>query len=207
VLAYPLMVTLNEDRTSVTINSEEELESLYESCELDWEEDDDRGNGNDDDDTDHEDWDESEVFQVLRNRCFEVQLPISITTNEGDVVELENYETIFETITELFRNNEVDLEEITLNYPVTVILKDRATEQINSEQDFEKLIDNCKDDRGEGWDDIDIDIEIGEGWDFGDFDFEDFDLDQINFEDFDFTNFDFSGLEDFKILCFQINFK
>jgi len=207
-LNYPVSVTLI-DGTAAIISTEEDFEELEKTCEdkflVDW-----------DNEEEWEDYDwvnenefESEVFELLKNRCFEMQLPISITTKAGEVVEFKSYEEIMETLTELFRNNEiVDFEEITLNYPVTVILKDGATEAITSEEELEKVIEACEDNRGHGWGNDDDD-DRDEDWGFGDFDFGDFDLDGIMFEDFDLSQFDFSdfqNLGDFKIFCFEINF-
>jgi len=198
-LAYPVTVTLHTDRSSIAINSEEEFEKLYEECELKWEED----------NWEDVDWEEVDIVanqlqEILRNDCYKVQLPISITTEADDVIEFDSFEDIIETLIELHRNNEIDFEEVALNYPISVVSEDGVIEEIKSEEDFEKLFEDCEEVREENWDNYD-DFD----WENIDFDWGDFDFSMISFDEFDLTQLgaiDFEGLSNFEIFCFEINF-
>jgi len=197
-LAYPVTLTLSVDRSSLTLNNEDELNKLYEECE-DFEQAEDFPE--DIPDWAHEGFDSEIKWYLYMGECFTIEQPFSLTV-KNEVIEITESEDMFETLFNFYRSNEFELEDVSINFPVNVILADRTAKELNTQEDFDKLIESCEDNRAEGW---------GFDWGNGDFDFdwEGFDLDDINFEEFDLSQLDFSNFEDlgdFKIFCFEINF-
>jgi len=129
--AYPLSL-IDEEGNTIVVNSEEELEAALEDCG--W-----INIGGD------EGFFEvlilisgAEDTEVGGADCYDIQFPISVTMNDGSVMEF-NSMTDFENIWE-------SAEEIeSLNYPVTVNLNSDGSEVIieNLEDNFEVLA-NCQ---------------------------------------------------------------
>lgn len=202
-IAYPITVTLYADRKSLTLNNEEELESLYKTCE-----------DNQQAEDFHEDLPNHPTFggeigwYGQLGKCFTFEQPFSLTV-KNEVIEIAENDDVLKTLFSFYRSNEFDLEDVSLNFPVTIIMEDQSTEVLNSQEDFDKFIENCRTKITEGWEEEDKDFDWGNGdFDF-DFDWNDFDLDNINFDELDLSQFDFSNFKDldaFKIYCFEINF-
>jgi hypothetical protein len=133
-LEFPVSITLLNDESVVTVNSEEELEEAIEdACDFD---------GGDWDDDDYEDWDFSEGYG-----CFEVNFPLNLSVN-GEVVTINSEEDFVTVLTDI---DEADGLEIELVYPVTVtVFSDSTTVVINSEEEWEALCDACHFDGGNG---------------------------------------------------------
>lgn len=195
---FPINVEFLEDNSVAQINAQDEIRDLFKKCRKDFD--------GDDDDKDEIDWEEIKEefdFEFLRNRCFQIQFPVNFSLQDGSLVSADSFDGIFGIIVEEMRTNEgEDFPELNLAYPVTVILKDETKQEINAEEEFDKLIEACEDNRGEEWDWENNDFG------FGDFDFEDFDLESI-IENFNLSQLDFNSFEnfeDFKLFCFEINF-
>ena len=135
VISYPITVIL-PDFSTVVINSDTELANLAATC-----------NGENEDDDDIE--------------CIDFQYPITASI----------FNTNNELINTITINNDNELHDfledidqfdiVTLNFPITVILSDGTTLQINDLQDLENTIesfeDSCDEDDDNDFDDDDCD--------------------------------------------------
>ena len=113
-LLYPVQI-ISGDRI-LDVNSEEDLERLYEELCKDEEDDDEH--------------DEEE--------CFEFVYPISYEMPDGSIITGDSEEAIFRQIDEWYEiNGDADMEP-TLVFPIQVILGDRIID-VNSERELERL--------------------------------------------------------------------
>ncbi len=156
---YPITVTKTADNSVVTINNDEEFDTLYEEC------------------FDFEDCDMGDFS------CFDIKYPIQATsTASGQITinsddELDTYfdgladtedpqftfpiTIIFSDNTEKMINSLLELEEefdacydetieiddcFTFNYPITLVKQDNTTVSVASDADFDTFIDSLADD-------------------------------------------------------------
>jgi len=118
-IAYPVTVTLAEDGSNVTVNSDDDIEDLFEDCFGDWDED-------------EEDFDLAD--------CFEVNFPIEANTPDG-VVTINNDEEL-----EGFLERMDYSDDFSIVYPIDVTLtEDGSTKTLNSDDEVEDLLDTCFD--------------------------------------------------------------
>ncbi len=120
-LNFPITVILKEDGLELAIDSEEELKELKEECHGK------KGKGH-------------------KERCFELQLPVSFTAVDGTIITVEEGQSIREVL-KAYKENNPDVESRPeLNFPVTVVLKEDGSEiEVNSEDELRELKDNCED--------------------------------------------------------------
>ncbi|WP_299889911.1 hypothetical protein [uncultured Lacinutrix sp.] len=133
VITFPITVILN-DYTEIVINNQAELEAQVELC-----------NGENEDDDDIE--------------CIDFQYPISISIYDStfqvtDTITVENDEALYDFI-ESLENGVL----ASLNFPITMILSDGSTVEVNSNQELEAVIidaeDDCDEDDDNDWNDDD----------------------------------------------------
>ncbi len=156
---YPISVTLTEDGSVVTINNDEEFDTLYEDC-----------------------YDFEDCGDFEESACFSLQYPIAATSAAGGVAinsddDLEDYfdnlgddedpqftfpiTIVFDDGTEQMVNNleeledefdacyddEIDIDDcFTFNYPITLVKDDGSTSTVNSDDEFETFIDDLGND-------------------------------------------------------------
>lgn len=110
---YPFDVTL-EDGTIVTVADANEFDSLYNDC------------------FDIEDCDDCE------ENCFEIVFPMSFVSGSGTVTTVSDEDALFEFLDNLTPN-----DFISISYPINVELEDGVQQTINSDEEFDTLLDTC----------------------------------------------------------------
>ena len=117
-LEFPIQVEM--DSTILDINSEEELEELFEECE---------------------DWDyEGNPFE----ECFIISYPVTIEFPNGTTTAVNSNEELEAAIEDWYVQNPDTEEDPTLAYPIEVTLvEDGSVVTINSDEEFEEIIEDC----------------------------------------------------------------
>ncbi|WP_197022164.1 hypothetical protein [Sediminibacter sp. Hel_I_10] len=135
VISYPITVVLT-DFSTVSINSDEELEALAVDCV---------GENEDDDDIE----------------CIDFQYPITasvfdINNDLINAITINNDNDMYDFIDDLN-----DFAAVTINFPITVIFADETTQIVNTIQELENVIeladDSCDEDDDNDFDDDDCD--------------------------------------------------
>ena len=135
VISYPITVVLT-DFSTVSINSDEELEALAVDCV---------GENEDDDDIE----------------CIDFQYPITasvfdINNDLINAITINNDNDMYDFIDDLD-----DFAAVTINFPITVIFADETTQIVNTIQELENVIeladDSCDEDDDNDFDDDDCD--------------------------------------------------
>ncbi len=124
-ILFPITVIL-PDHSEFTIENEDALEDLAEQCD-------------DDEDEDIE--------------CLDFEYPITVSTYDtinqtSSVIVLENDEDLYNLIEDLDED-----ELVGINFPITVILADSSTIEINNNHELEEIIEDVEDDCDEDDDD------------------------------------------------------
>lgn len=118
---FPVSLTL-QDGTVITVNSEEEIgEAILEHCIGTW--------------NDYED--DFEMDEL----CFDINFPISISLDgtTQTINTLEEFENTIETY--LQANPDADEDDVEVQYPVDVTLEDGTIVSVNSDDEFEELLE------------------------------------------------------------------
>ena len=183
-LVFPISIT--QDGAEQTVESDEEFEVLLEDCfgddwegeedEMEDDEDGDEDNSEDGDEDDSDDGDEDdsddgdegdsddgdagdsdEDFEL----CFAVQYPVSITMEDGSILEITTDEEAEELLEETFEGEDDEEDEMdeddededgddefeagtfTINYPVSVTMDDGTQTSVNSDMELTSLIESC----------------------------------------------------------------
>lgn len=123
-IAFPYDVML-KDSTVLTIESEEDLAALRETC------DDGKGHGH-------------------RAKCFTPVFPITINFPDGSSEEVANQEEAHEARKAWKEANPDATERPTIAMPFDVMLKDSTVLTIENEEDLAALKESCDDGRGHG---------------------------------------------------------
>lgn len=113
---YPITVTKTEDNSIVTINDDEEFDTLYEEC-YDFEDCDDFG------------------------ECFTIQFPITATSTASGQITINSEDEL-----EDYFDGLGDDEDPQFNFPITITLSDGSDKIINSLEELEDEFDACYDD-------------------------------------------------------------
>ncbi|MFY0631193.1 MAG: hypothetical protein JXR05_12485 [Flavobacteriaceae bacterium] len=116
---YPFTVTKTEDNSVVTINNDDEFDTLYEEC-YDFEDCDDLG------------------------ECFTIQFPITATSTASGQVTINNEDELYTYFDGLGDN-----EDPQFSFPITITLSDGTNKIINSLEELEDEVDACYDDEVE----------------------------------------------------------
>ena len=115
---YPIDVQF-EDGTTLTLNSDEELEMLLEEC--------------------YGGYDDCEDDFSLED-CFEPVYPVSFTLDDGTVATVNNEEELFSLFDEV--GEDAGLE---VNYPIDVVLAaDSSTVTVNDDDELDAIIEACE---------------------------------------------------------------
>ncbi len=120
-LRFPIRVIV--DGATQRIGSEDELVELVEYCFNEWEE--------------NESDDEVEEF------CFDFVYPITILFPEGNSLTVHDFETLFTAINDWYEANEDNNEDVTLAYPVEIIM-DGTRITLNNDEELEDAFDACE---------------------------------------------------------------
>lgn len=119
-LVYPVNVLLESDGSSLTINNDDELEDLFDTC------------AEDDD-----------------NDCFTINWPISIQFPDGEIVEINSITEGDDLVDAWEDANPNSTEDVEVIYPFDVTLENGTVVTVNSEDEFDTLIDEeCDGDWG-----------------------------------------------------------
>jgi len=127
-IAFPFDV-MQKDSSIVTLTSQEELEALKESCVGERGQRGGRG-----------------------GKCFQVNLPISITIDGGEAITI-NERADKRAALEAWKEANPDATErpeVTLVFPVTVTLEDGTESTLNNQEELEALKESCGGERGRG---------------------------------------------------------
>lgn len=111
-LIYPVNVLLSTDGSSLTINNDDELDDLFESCE----------------DIDEDD-------------CFTINWPISIQFPDSSIVEINSFQEGEDVVDAWYDTNPNVDEDVQLVFPIDVTLLDGTIQTFNSEDEFETYIE------------------------------------------------------------------
>ena len=118
-LAYPISVVLEDTQETIEINSDEELEDLFDAC-----------------------------FEYEYEECFTFVFPLTIQFPDGTTAEINSLEEGETIIDDWYDANPNATEEPTLVFPIQVTLEDGTVETINNEEELDDLFDECYDDMG-----------------------------------------------------------
>ncbi|CAM1341163.1 hypothetical protein [Tenacibaculum amylolyticum] len=88
---------------------------------------------------------------IDRANCLEVKLPVTVVVNNIEII--IDSEEDFDTIEEIFEEFDNDIDQLNIQFPVTIISSDFTETVINNEAELEELISSCV---GENQDDDDI---------------------------------------------------
>ncbi|MFK7908273.1 MAG: hypothetical protein AB8B69_24295 [Chitinophagales bacterium] len=114
---YPLTVVILEDSTTQVINSDEELDELFEEC-----------------------------FDHFFEDCFEVNYPVDVALPDGTVLNAADEDGFYEIIDTWFEGIDED-DEIenfpSYVYPIEVTLEDGTVESVENEEALEALYEDC----------------------------------------------------------------
>ncbi|MGB1241235.1 MAG: hypothetical protein ACPG49_01850 [Chitinophagales bacterium] len=114
---YPLTVVLLEDSTTQIINSDDELDELFEEC-----------------------------FDHFFENCFEVNYPVDVALPDGTVLNAADEDAFYDIIDTWFEGIEED-EELenfpSYVYPIEVTLEDNTVESVENEEALETLYEDC----------------------------------------------------------------
>ena len=117
-MVFPIDVVL-EDGTTQTVQSEEELEELFEECE--------------DYDGDFED-------------CFTINYPVTLIFPDASEVSVDSDDALETAIEDYYIANPDEEECPTFAYPIEVTLEDGTVQTINNEEELIELFEECYDD-------------------------------------------------------------
>ena len=117
-LEFPVNVDL--DGEIITVNSEEELEELFEEC----------------DDDDHE----GNPFE----ECFTISYPITIVFPDSTTADVNSNEELEMTIDNWYDQNPDSDDDPTLVYPIEVtLMEDGSVVTVNDDDELEEIIEEC----------------------------------------------------------------
>ena len=88
---------------------------------------------------------------IDRASCVSIKLPVTVTVNNKEIT--VNDEDGYEEIEDIFDLFDDDVDSIVISYPIEVILSDYTVKTVNSDEELEVLVQNCKE---ENEDDDDI---------------------------------------------------
>ncbi len=114
---YPLTVVLLEDSSTQVINSDEELDELFEEC-----------------------------FDHFFEDCFEVNYPVDVALPDGTVLNAVDEDAFYDIIDTWFEGIDEDNEIENFPsyvYPIEVTLEDNTVESVENEEALEALYENC----------------------------------------------------------------
>lgn len=114
---FPIQITV--DDSTITINSEDELEELE---------------------------DELECFDEFWEDCFEMVFPITINLPDGTSAVANSYDECDEIFDNWYEQNPDSEEEPEIAFPFDVELEDGTIKIINNEEEFDALFDICYED-------------------------------------------------------------
>lgn len=85
------------------------------------------------------------IDNILDNaNCFTVSLPVTVFIDGLEII--VDSEEDFQTIEDLFDEDDTDIDELDFQYPITIILSDFTEVVINSDQELASYADQCLDD-------------------------------------------------------------
>lgn len=85
------------------------------------------------------------IDNILDNaNCFTVVLPVTVFIDGLEII--IDSEEDFQTIEDLFDEDDTDIDEVDFQYPITIILTDFTEVVINSDQELATYADQCLDD-------------------------------------------------------------
>jgi hypothetical protein len=132
---FPFNVFIFADSSTVEIASEEDLEDVIESC----------GFG---------EWDDLDFGPWMGQGCFELNYPLNLLVNDQSVT-INNEDDLIDVFANLDGNEDASIE---LEYPVSITLySDSTTVTVNSEEEWEAILEDACDFDDGGWDDDDDD--------------------------------------------------
>lgn len=88
---------------------------------------------------------------IDRANCLEVKLPVTVVVNNIEII--IDSEEDFDTIEEIFEEFDNDIDQLNIQFPITIISSDFTETVINNEAELEELVSSCV---GENQDDDDI---------------------------------------------------
>ena len=81
--------------------------------------------------------------RFLNNKCFQVQLPIALIMEDGEIVEIAKRGDIAKLLKEWKKDRPDEIPELV--FPITVTVKETKEDVvINNAEEFEALIEECK---------------------------------------------------------------
>ena len=145
-LIFPLIIEFENE--TVEITSYEMLEEVLEEfCDDDW-----------DDDWDDE-YDDHYWFDLP---CGELVFPISVVAPNGDVISVDNYESLIQVLESWYYENPNTDDEFELIFPLTVEFENETVEITSYEMLEEVLEEFCDEDWDDEDDDEDDDVDDDE---------------------------------------------
>ena len=133
-LQFPIEVTL-ADGNIQSINDEETLCELFETC---YDEDDDEDEDGDDDE-DHDDCE----FEI--EDCFEPTFPLTLVLPDGAQTEVNDLDALEEAIENYYDQNPDDENEPSFIYPIEATLDDGSMIMLNNDEELIALLETCED--------------------------------------------------------------
>ncbi len=124
-IKFPISVT-NKDGDTIVVETLEQAKEMRKECRVE---------------NDHKKC--KNFGRFLNNKCFKVELPISIVMADGEIIEISNRRDIAKLLRDW--KNERPEEVPELMYPITVTLKsDNSEFVVENAEAFEALIADCK---------------------------------------------------------------
>ncbi|GLR19785.1 hypothetical protein [Portibacter lacus] len=81
--------------------------------------------------------------RYLDNKCFEVQLPISVVMADGEVIEIEEKRDMKDVLKSWLSNRPDEIPEV--SFPISVTMKDSGeVVEIEDNEAFDALVEACK---------------------------------------------------------------
>lgn len=125
-VVFPIEV-VNKDGDTITVESKEEMMALAAECP---------GRRHGDRACRH-------FGNFLANKCFKVELPVSIVLPDGEIVTIEDRKDVAKLLREWKKNRPDEVPEIV--FPITITLKDdNSTVEVNSIEELEAIIEECR---------------------------------------------------------------
>lgn len=125
LIAFPFSVTL-ADGSIETIASYLDFDELLDTCE--------------DDEHDCDDEDDHEFAE-----CFEFVFPVTLVLPDGFSVGIDSLPMLEEEVDAWYdANPEAEDEDFSFEYPITVEFEDESTEEILSNEDLERIEEQCE---------------------------------------------------------------
>ena len=116
---YPIEVIVDE--ATQTVNSDEELEALFEECEED------------------EDYD----------LCFDISYPVQLIFPDGSTADIDSDDALYSTVEDWYVQNPTSMEYPTFAYPIEVTMEDGSIRSIANDDELDALFEECFDDECE----------------------------------------------------------